>query len=126
MPSIQFRRLAELHLHPKIEDMEPVSPELLKRMKDALQNAFGARLQGMILYGSEARHEAVRDSDIDLLVLLTGPVDEGNDSWACIHALYPLVLELERPIHAKPTDVVAYRTQTIPLYQYAHLEGISV
>jgi predicted nucleotidyltransferase len=99
---------------------------MLKQVKSALQVAFGDRLQGVILYGSEARREASRDSDVDLLILLTGPVDEGADSWASIRALYPLVLELERPIHAKPTDVLAYTMQTVPLYQYASQEGISV
>ena len=80
----------------------------------------------MILYGSEARHEADEQSDVDLLVLLTGPVDHGEDSWTCIRALYPLVLELERPIHAKPTDVLRYEAQEMPLYRNVRLEGILV
>jgi predicted nucleotidyltransferase len=103
-----------------------VPEDVLRRVKASLQITFGQRLQGVILYGSEARREACKDSDVDLLVLLTGPIDEGEDSWACIRALYPLVLELERPIHAKPTDVLAYRMQTIPLYQHASQEGIPV
>jgi predicted nucleotidyltransferase len=100
--------------------------DVLSGIKSVLQDAFGKRLQGAILYGSEARGEAEPDSDIDLLVLLTGPVDEGEDSWTCIRALYPLVLELERPIHAKPTDVHAYETQEYPLYCRAREEGIMV
>ena len=100
--------------------------DVLKRVKNSLQVAFGGRLQGVMLYGSEARHEAATDSDIDLLVLLSGPVDEGEDSWTCIRALYPLVLELERPIHAKPTDVLTYEAQEMPLYQNVKQEGILV
>ncbi len=84
-------------------------------MKVRLHSAFGQRLQGVILYGSEARREADDDSDIDLLVLLTGPVEHGEDSWNCIRALYPLVLELERPIHAKPTDVLRYEARIASL-----------
>jgi uncharacterized protein len=106
--------------------MQNLSDDMLRRVKAMLQIAFGDRLQGVMLYGSEARHEAGEDSDVDLLVLLVGPVDQSEDSWTCIRALYPLVLELERPIHAKPTDVLAYETQELPLYRNVKQEGILV
>ena len=106
--------------------MQNLSEDVLKRVKTSLQVAFGERLQGVILYGSEARREASEDSDVDLLVLLTGPVDQHEDSWTCIRTLYPLVLELERPIHAKPTDVLTYEAQEMPLYQNVRRKGILV
>jgi len=100
--------------------------ELLARIRSILAEAFGERLRGVVLYGSEARGQAAPDSDIDLLVLLTGPIDLRNDSWTCIRRLYPLVLELERPIHAMPVDVEAYEAQEYPLYRNARREGIQV
>ena len=101
-----------------------IRENVLKRIKSTLRAAFADRLKGVILYGSEARGDAYPDSDIDLLVLLAGPVDEGEDSWTCIRALYPLVLELERPIHAKPTDIRTYEMQEFPLYRDVKQEGI--
>jgi len=98
--------------------------ELLERVRGELSQAFGDRLRGVILYGSEARGQALPDSDIDLLVLLAGPVDRGADLWTCIHSLYPLVLEMDRPIHPKPVDVEAYRQQKWPLYRRVQEEGI--
>ena len=89
-----------------------------------LDRAFGDRLKGIVLYGSEARGQAGPDSDIDVLVLLEGPVDRRTDSWKCIRTLYPLVLELGRPIHSKPVDVAKYEAQLIPLYQEVKREGI--
>jgi len=98
--------------------------ELLRRVKSILQETYGERLRGVILYGSEARGTAEPDSDIDLLVLLEGPLDYWQESHRCVRALYPLVLELGRPIDARPVDVKAYEAQVCPLYQNAKEEGI--
>jgi uncharacterized protein len=98
--------------------------ELLRRVKSSLTEAFGERLRGVILYGSEARGTAEPDSDIDFLVLLNGPVDGLNDSLTSIRALYPLVLELERPVHTVEVDVQEYATGEWPLYVEVRREGI--
>ncbi len=103
-----------------------LSRDVLDRIKSMLRDAFKDRLQGVMLYGSEARGDANSDSDIDLLVLLTGPVNRREDLWTCICALYPLVLELERPIHAKPVDVEHYEMQRFPLYHEVKREGVPV
>jgi len=100
--------------------------ELLNQVKSSLRTAFGDRLQGVILYGSEARGCGAPDSDIDLMVLLTGPVDFGNDLRTCIHVLYPLVLDLGRPIDVIPVDADEYKSQEFSLYRRAKAEGIRV
>jgi len=98
--------------------------QLLSSAKAALQDAFQSRLRGVVLYGSEARGQSAADSDVDLIVLLEGPVDDARDSWACIDALYDLVLESGRPIHAEPIDSEVYQEAAFPLFQRAAREGI--
>jgi len=100
--------------------------ELLKRVKSSLQQAFGERLRGVILYGSEARGTAEPDSDIDFLVLLEGPVDYWPEVHKIIRILYPTVLNCGRPIHAKPVDIKEYEAQVWPLYQSVKEEGVLV
>ncbi len=100
------------------------SRELLAEIKQRLLRAHGRRLRGVVLYGSEARHDARPDSDIDLLVLLDGPIDYSRDLRVNIDALYDLVLSLERPISAMPVDIVTYETAAYPLYRNAKAQGM--
>jgi predicted nucleotidyltransferase len=98
--------------------------QLLKEIKTRLSKAHGKRLLGVVLYGSEARGTAGPDSDIDVLVLLEGPVNYGPDLETNIKTLYPLSLQIERPISPKPIDASEYESVECPLYQNAHREGI--
>lgn len=99
---------------------------LAARLKADLKKAFGDRLRGVVLYGSEARHDATPESDIDLLVLLASPVTLGRDLWTCVDALYPLQLEIGRPIHALPVDATVYEKGEYALYRNARRDGVLV
>jgi predicted nucleotidyltransferase len=59
------------------------SAEKLKRILDELKqeflNIYGTRLESLILYGSYARGDAGLGSDIDVLVVLAGSVDAGDE-----------------------------------------------
>ena len=48
-------------------DEKIVSP-IIQKCKETLAKYYGARLKGVILYGSMARGEARQKSDIDLIV----------------------------------------------------------
>lgn len=103
-----------------------VNESVRSRIRAALTALYGTRLRGIVLYGSEARGEARPDSDIDLFVLLEGPVRWSRDLQAIIEALYPLVLELERPIHAVPVDVETYQAGKFAVHRNAQREGVLV
>ncbi|MEW6261719.1 MAG: nucleotidyltransferase domain-containing protein [Thermodesulfobacteriota bacterium] len=98
----------------------------LRRVKALLAEAFGERLQGVVLYGSEARGEAQPDSDIDLLVLLSDVADWGDDLEIIIETLYDLQLEVFRPISAHPVDYDAFTAGACALYRNARKEGIRI
>ncbi len=98
--------------------------KLLTEIRERLLKAHGYRLRGVVLYGSEVRGEARPDSDVDVLVLLEGPIDYGRDLRTNIDALYDLVLAFDRPISAKPVDIAAYEKAAYPLYRNAKAEGV--
>ena len=52
----------------------PPSPalSLLRQIHSIISPVYGERLAGTVLYGSEARGTAQPDSDIDVLILLSG------------------------------------------------------
>jgi predicted nucleotidyltransferase len=99
---------------------------LLARIKSRLQTVYGDRLRGVVLYGSEARGEATSDSDVDILVLLVGPVMLGQELYKIIEALYPLQLEMNRVLEAFPVDEADYLRGEYAWYRNAQKEGIQV
>jgi type I restriction enzyme S subunit len=48
---------------------------LVREFRRGLDAIYGSRLKGVYLYGSFARAEADEDSDVDVAVVLQGPVN---------------------------------------------------
>jgi predicted nucleotidyltransferase len=100
--------------------------EILARCKTTLEEHYGVRFAGLVLYGSMARDDARADSDIDLLVLLHGPLDYFQELHTLTDLLYPLQLASDRHLSAKPAAADEYTRGKLQLYRNAAREGISV
>ncbi len=98
--------------------------EILKRCKTALQSYYGSQFKGLILYGSMARNQASSASDIDLLVLLSQPFDYFRELRQIIELLYPIQLESDRLISAKPASLEGFEHGSIQLYRNAKRERV--
>jgi predicted nucleotidyltransferase len=99
---------------------------VIQECKKALSKTYGKRLKGVILYGSVARNEAEETSDIDLLVLLAPPFDYFTELRQIVDVLYPIQLESERLISAKPASVSDFQAGSLSLYRNAARDGIAV
>lgn len=99
---------------------------LVKKCKAILTQHYGNRLKGVILYGSMARKQAISSSDVDLLVLLSPPLDYFVELRQLVDVLYPIQLESEQLISAKPVSVNDFEVGSISLYRNAKREGIVV
>ena len=97
---------------------------LLRKCYRALQTLYGEQLQGVVLYGSSARGGDNAESDIDLMVLLSGPVDTAREIRRIWAVLYPVQLESDRVISVVPVDVKSYARGDYALYRNARAEGV--
>jgi predicted nucleotidyltransferase len=60
----------------------------LRRQREA---CYGERLKRVVLFGSQARGDAEPDSDIDVLVVLAGPIDSATEDKRTRDMLYDLM-----------------------------------
>lgn len=99
---------------------------IIKKCKETLAKYYGKRLKSVILYGSTARGQATIASDIDLLVLLNPPLNYFEELRRLVDILYPIQLESEQLISAKPVSIQDFELGSISLYRNAKREGIAV
>ncbi len=105
---------------------EKVLNSILQKCKETLLSYYGSRLKGIILYGSAARGEALSSSDIDLLILLSPPLEYFVELRQIVDLLYPIQLQSEQLISAKPALASDYEMGSISLYRNAKREGVTV
>jgi predicted nucleotidyltransferase len=98
---------------------------VLKRLRGALDDLYGARIERVVLFGSRARGDAHEDSDYDVAVFLRNLTDR----WQELDRLADLRTEfLERVgifIDAKPYPAGAYRERTTPMREIRR-EGVDL
>jgi len=99
--------------------------EIVQKCKKSLTDYYGAQFKGLILYGSVARDQASPASDIDLLVLLSRPFNYFDELREIIELLYPIQLESDRLISAKPALLDDFERGIIQLYRSAKREGVA-
>jgi len=105
--------------------MKPDDP-ILKRCRAILEDLYGDRLKGVILYGSTARGTDTEESDIDLLVLLEGTFVMYTEVCRIWDVLYPVQLDCDRAISVMPVDSESYRNGVCRLYRSVLREGLPV
>ena len=98
--------------------------DITQRCKAVLERHYGSRFKGLILYGSMARSRAGPSSDIDLLVLLSKPFDYFYELRQIVDLLYPIQLESEQLISAKPAAMDEFEYGGLQLYRNAKREGL--
>ena len=103
---------------------ENISYQILAEIREQLLLVYGDRLEDVILYGSAAVGQMTEDSDIDIIILLKGPVQFLHDLETALRALLPLSQKYDHPISPKPINARQYKTMDVPLFSRARREGL--
>ncbi len=100
--------------------------DLLDRLLRAFTELYGPRLRKVILFGSQARGDAQPDSDVDLLIILEGPVHPGTE----IARTGPILAELSLDTGLVPSCVFMDEERFVkgegPLLRNIRREGVVV
>lgn len=104
-------------------EIEPI----LKQSKQQIAELYGARLKRVVLYGSYARGQANDEhSDIDLAVVLEGPVKPCEEIDRMADIFTNLSLEHDVLIAVYPVSEENYRSVNSPLLLNLRREGVTI
>ena len=83
-------------------------------------------MKGLIIYGSHARDEAGKDSDIDVVVVLEGDVFLGREIDRMLDIITDLNLKYNVLISVYPASQKSLKKIKSPLFLNIQREGISI
>ena len=124
MPTVSREHSSDAAASPRRRSRarEEIQP-LLEELKAALGDLYGERLARVVLYGSFARGEATDASDVDVLVVLRGAVDERTEIKRTSEMLYALQTEHRELIALLPISWGEYHARAHPLMVNVRREG---
>ena len=106
--------------------MSPKVKTILAELRSRLEALYGDRLVKLILYGSQARGDAEPDSDIDVLVVLKGPVQVGTEIERGSAITAAVSLEHDVVISSVYVPEDRYKQDRSPLFLNIEVDGVAV
>ncbi|MBV9288809.1 MAG: nucleotidyltransferase domain-containing protein [Hyphomicrobiales bacterium] len=103
----------------------PIGDPILRRFRAAVSDAYGARLDRIVLYGSRARGDARPDSDYDVAVFLRDVPDHAAEFNRLADITTDILYEEGGLIHAMPFPAAAYDERT-PLMHEIREDGVDL
>ena len=99
---------------------------IIKELRHRLEALYGPRLVRMVLYGSQARGDAEPGSDIDVLVVLQGPVSPGEEIARTSDIIASLSLTHGMVLSRAFVSSVRFEREQSPLLMNIRREGVTV
>lgn len=101
-------------------------PEILSELREGLRTLYGERLVDMVLFGSQARGDAAPGSDIDVMIVLKGDFDYGNEIEETSQLISDLSLKYDTLLSRIFVSKEKFRHEQSPLLINVRREGISI
>jgi predicted nucleotidyltransferase len=102
----------------------PRMKAILSEIRSRFDSFYGPRLMNIMLYGSHSRGEAEPGSDIDILVVLRGPVDPGREIAGTGEMVSEMSLRFGEVISCVFVDEDQFLHRNGPLLRNVRREGI--
>ena len=99
---------------------------IVAEFRTRLQQLYGERLEQVILFGSQARGDAVEGSDIDVMIVLKGDVNVGDEISRTTELCSELSLAYDVVISTIFTSAYRFAHGQSPLLMNVHQEGVAV
>jgi predicted nucleotidyltransferase len=100
--------------------------KILATTKEEMSALYPQRLKGIILYGSYARGDYAKGSDVDLLLLLDNMDDPTAEMDRYAPSIYDLSLKYDTVVSVVPLDYESYLSKKTPLILNAQKEGMAL
>jgi len=104
--------------------MNPRLKAILAELRSRLEALYGNRLVKLILYGSQAREDAEPDSDVDVLVVLRGVVNAGEEIERTGDIVSDVSLLNRTVVSCLFVSDERYRSEWTPLLANVRREGV--
>lgn len=99
---------------------------VLGEFRRTLGEIYGPQLRNVILYGSWARGDPTGDSDVDVAIVLEGPVTPGREIDRVIDVLMHVHEEHGILISVYPVSEDDYKSRQSPLLLNVRKDGVEV
>jgi predicted nucleotidyltransferase len=106
-----------------------IKPELnsiLSELRCSCEFIYGTRLKQLLLYGSHARGDAEEYSDIDILVILEGNVNPGDEISRTGDVVAELSLRYNTVISCGFMDEEGFKIRNGPYLRNIRKEGVFI
>jgi len=107
-------------------ELNPAQRVLLSELRRRLEDLYRDRLVRLVLFGSQARGGGEPWSDLDVLVVLKGPVHAGDEIRRTSAPVAELCLRNSVVISRLFVDEAAFMASDNPLLENVRAEGIEL
>ena len=99
---------------------------LTNRIKTYLKKIYGKKIKKVILYGSYARNNATKDSDIDLLVIVDDTLNPSEVRKSLSDLLFNIILEEKELVSVIAIPEHFFDNYNAPFILNVKGEGVAV